>query len=115
VILLPLSGSSRETSTISMPWVDIWSALADEGIRSVMVEGGGAVINDLIGTPDLNMVDAVIVTIAPVWLGRGGVQVCPEARVKDGKRLAVSRLVDVKWIPLGEDVVLCGHPKPTID
>jgi 2,5-diamino-6-(ribosylamino)-4(3H)-pyrimidinone 5'-phosphate reductase len=59
---------------------------------------------------NMDLVDSVIVTVAPVWLGKGGVQVCPDARVEDGQRVPVSRLKDVQWVPLGEDVVLCGRP-----
>jgi 2,5-diamino-6-(ribosylamino)-4(3H)-pyrimidinone 5'-phosphate reductase len=94
-----------------MEWMEIVDVLAKEGVRSVMIEGGGAVINDLLSVESFRLVDSVIVTIAPVWLGKGGVQVCPEARVDDGQRVPVGRLRDVKWVPLGEDVVLCGHPK----
>lgn len=95
----------------SIPWTDILSRLTADGVKSIMVEGGGAVINALLAPENVHLVDSVIVTIAPVWLGKGGVQVCPDARVEDGHRLPVSRLKDVKWIPLGEDVVLCGFPK----
>jgi 2,5-diamino-6-(ribosylamino)-4(3H)-pyrimidinone 5'-phosphate reductase len=92
-------------------WREIVDVLAKEGIRSVMIEGGGAVINDLLSVENFGLVDSVIVTIAPVWLGKGGVLVCPDARVEEGLRVPVGRLRDVKWVPLGEDVVLCGYPK----
>lgn len=98
-------------SAASIPWSDILTRLMEEGVKSVMIEGGGAVINDLLTPANINLVHSVIVTIAPVWLGKGGVQVCPNALVEDGQRLPVSRLEGVKWVPLGEDVVLCGFPK----
>lgn len=92
-------------------WDGILSALAGEGIASVMVEGGGAVINALLSPRYFHLLDSVIVTVAPTWLGQGGVQVCPEARMDErGVRIPVARLKDVKWVPLGEDVVLCGRP-----
>ncbi|KAF1911079.1 5-amino-6-uracil reductase-like protein [Ampelomyces quisqualis] len=91
-------------------WEKILGVLGKEGIRSIMIEGGGAVINELLSPKSMDLVDSVIVTIAPVWLGTGGVQVCPDARVDDGRRVPVSKLKDVQWIPLGEDVVLCGRP-----
>jgi 2,5-diamino-6-(ribosylamino)-4(3H)-pyrimidinone 5'-phosphate reductase len=94
----------------AISWREILDVLAGRGIRSVMIEGGGAVINDLLSVSRFDLVNAIIVTIAPVWLGEGGVQVCPEARVQNGQRLPVGRLRDVKWLPLGEDVVLCGYP-----
>ncbi|KAK2066988.1 hypothetical protein P8C59_000762 [Phyllachora maydis] len=91
-------------------WAEILAAVRDEGLTSIMIEGGGQVINSLLDGPDNGLVDSVIVTIAPTWLGQGGVVVSP-ARVFDaeGKPKPAVRLEDVEWIPLGEDVVLCGR------
>ncbi|KAJ8107794.1 hypothetical protein OPT61_g8617 [Boeremia exigua] len=91
-------------------WECVLDKLAVQGVGSVMIEGGGAVINDLLAPRNIGLVDTVIVTIAPVWLGKGGVQVCPDERVDNGARLPVARLANVKWVPLGDDVVLCGVP-----
>jgi 2,5-diamino-6-(ribosylamino)-4(3H)-pyrimidinone 5'-phosphate reductase len=101
---------SREDG--SMSWKDILHVLAREGVKSLMIEGGGTVINELLSKENMKLVDSVIVTIAPVWLGKGGVQVCPDART-EGQKVPVSRLKDVKWAPLGDDVVLCGRPSAT--
>ncbi|KAI2629437.1 dihydrofolate reductase-like domain-containing protein [Xylaria nigripes] len=86
-------------------WREVFEALGREGLRSVMVEGGGKVINALL-SEDVALVDSVIVTIAPTWLGRGGVVVCPPRTA--GAEAPVARLAGPVWIPLGEDVVLCG-------
>jgi 2,5-diamino-6-(ribosylamino)-4(3H)-pyrimidinone 5'-phosphate reductase len=101
-----------------LSWHDVFRALKNEGINSVMVEGGASVVNQLLSPMYFNnLVDTVIVTIAPTWLGKGGVQVCPEAKyirgseAKSKVKVPVARLKAVKWIPLGEDVVLCGHPR----
>ncbi|OCK79811.1 putative riboflavin biosynthesis protein Rib7 [Lepidopterella palustris CBS 459.81] len=92
-----------------LDWVDILQGLAWHGIKSVMVEGGGTVINDLLRPHYASLIDSVIVTIAPTWLGQGGVVVSPPRRVSaEGNYLAAARLKEVKWHPLGEDVVLCG-------
>ncbi|KAF9700467.1 hypothetical protein EKO04_001659 [Ascochyta lentis] len=91
-------------------WEYVLDVLKHEHIESVMIEGGGAVINDLLSPRNIGLVDSVIVTIAPTWLGKGGVQVCPNERVEKGARLPVARLKNVKWMPLGDDVVLCGLP-----
>lgn len=91
-------------------WADVLAALKTEGIKSVMVEGGGEVINSLLVPAGNAFVDSVIVTIAPTWLGQGGVVVSPP-RTTDESGLPAPpvRLTDVAWCPLGEDVVLCGR------
>ncbi|KAF2635389.1 bacterial bifunctional deaminase-reductase [Massarina eburnea CBS 473.64] len=92
-------------------WKNILELLWNEGVESVMVEGGGSVINALLEPESVGCVDSVIVTVAPVWLGKGGVAVVPEERRDgEGKKIAVGRLRDVRWVPLGEDVVVCGRP-----
>lgn len=107
---LILGSSASEMWTSKISWQEIFSVLAGQGIHSVMIEGGGSVINDLLSPHYLNLVNSIIVTVAPTWLGKGGVQVCPEARIEQGTRVPVGRLKDTRWIPLGEDVVLCGRP-----
>jgi 2,5-diamino-6-(ribosylamino)-4(3H)-pyrimidinone 5'-phosphate reductase len=87
-------------------WHVILAAVRREGLRSIMVEGGGEVINSLLGE-DAGLVDSVIVTIAPTWLGQGGVTVSPPRT--GGADRPVARLTDTMWMPLGEDVVLCGR------
>ena len=93
-------------------WEDVLRTLSEEGLDSVMIEGGGSVINSLLTLEqggEQELVDSVIVTIAPTWLGAGGVLVCPPRAVgKDGQPAPPVRLRDVSWHPLGEDVVLCG-------
>lgn len=79
-------------------WEDVLAVLAARGVGSVMVEGGAAVINGLLGE-GRRWVDGVVVTVAPRWLGRGGVGVCPEGGVG---------LAGARWVQLGEDVVVCG-------
>lgn len=100
---------SQSTDRLRFDWNDILAALQAEGLSSVMVEGGGQIINSLLDPAYHDLVDSVIVTIAPTWLGRGGVVVSPD-RVTDtaGVPLPVARLSHVSWHPFGEDVVLCG-------
>ncbi|KAL2114411.1 hypothetical protein VUR80DRAFT_8101 [Thermomyces stellatus] len=90
-------------------WKEVLGELRREGIRSVMVEGGGVVINSLLDPANHDLVDSVIVTIAPTWLGQGGVVVSPERVYEGGNPIPAARLSDVSWNPLGEDVVLCGR------
>jgi 2,5-diamino-6-(ribosylamino)-4(3H)-pyrimidinone 5'-phosphate reductase len=90
-------------------WVDVLDALHKDGIQSVMIEGGGYVINSLLEPANHELVDSVIVTIAPTWLGRGGVVVSPERRFEGTAPMPAARLKNTTWVPLGEDVVLCGR------
>ena len=103
-----LENRGGQEGIIRFNWVDILSALHAEGLQSVMVEGGAVIINSLLSAgPDL--VDSVIVTIAPTWLGQGIVVVSPSrASAPGGQPMAAARLVDVSWHTFGEDAVLCG-------
>lgn len=82
--------------------------LAARGIRSIMVEGGGQVINSLLRDHP-HLIDVVIVTVAPVYLGQGGVVVCPEKHVGQSVSTPVVKFRDVKWVPLESDVVMCAR------
>ena len=90
-------------------WADILAALHKDGIRSVMIEGGGCIINSLLDPENHELVDSVIVTIAPTWLGQGGVVVSPGRRFEGPTAVPAARLKNTTWIPLGEDAVLCGQ------
>ncbi|KAI0393184.1 bacterial bifunctional deaminase-reductase [Xylariaceae sp. FL0594] len=102
-------GSSDAGGNARLGWGDILSAIRREDLDSVMVEGGGHVINSLL-SENASLVDSVIVTIAPTWLGQGGVTVSPPRSC--GHDRPVARLTDTLWMPLGEDVVLCGRLAP---
>ena len=92
-----------------LKWEAILKALAAEGVRSVMIEGGGKVINGLLSEEHKYLIDSVIVTVAPTYLGKGGVVVSPSPRQdEEGRPRAVVKFRDVRWLPLGEDVVMCG-------
>ncbi|KAI0457617.1 dihydrofolate reductase-like domain-containing protein [Xylaria acuta] len=93
------------SGTQRLDWRVILSAVRQEGLRSIMIEGGAEIINSLLGE-NANLVDSVIVTIAPTWLGQGGVTVSPPRTL--GADRPVARLSDTMWLPLGDDVVLCG-------
>jgi len=91
-------------------WDDILKAVSNEGLDSIMIEGGGQIINSLLTPPNNELIDSVIVTIAPTWLGQGGVVVSPPRSMgTDGKPFTPIRLTGTSWHPLGEDVVLCGR------
>lgn len=91
-------------------WHTVFDVLHQQAISSIMVEGGGQIINSLLAPGYHELVDSVIVTVAPTWLGQGGVVVSP-SRLQDsaGEPVPAARLHDVTWLPFGEDVVLCGR------
>ncbi|NKB16324.1 MAG: RibD family protein [Sphingomonadales bacterium] len=94
-------------------WAGIFGILHSEGIKSVMVEGGGCVLGDLLKPQHARLVDSVIITIAPTFLGKGGVQVCPDPRFDAQGQPIATRLREVKWQPMGqEDVIMCGKIEP---
>lgn len=103
------STHSGDEGRMRFDWRDVFEALGAEGHTSVMVEGGGQIINSLLEPTYHQLVDSVIVTIAPTWLGQGGVVVSPN-RTKDdqGNPVPAARLSSISWHPFGEDVVLCG-------
>lgn len=87
-------------------WKDVLRRLKSEGIESVMIEGGGSVINGLLQEEYFEVIDSVIVTIAPVWLGQGAVTVSPK---RSDVTKAALKLKDVAWKQYGQDVVMCGR------
>lgn len=140
-------------------WEKIILKLGERGIRSVMIEGGGRVINELLegemknlvaencsgnmsgnGSGKRSLVDALVVTIAPLYLGAGGMMACPRRPTtptpastglrdrngedneqgqenegvndKQQQQLPLPwqglRFRQVRWIPMGEDAVMCG-------
>jgi 2,5-diamino-6-(ribosylamino)-4(3H)-pyrimidinone 5'-phosphate reductase len=109
-ITVPLTSS--EAGEDQMDWGSILAVLKKEGLQSVMVEGGGVVINSLLEPRSQELIRSVIVTVAPTWLGQGGVVVSPPRRFEGAQAIPASRLTSVCWQPLGEDVVLCGKIKP---
>ncbi|KAL8811310.1 MAG: hypothetical protein Q9200_001893 [Gallowayella weberi] len=91
-------------------WEAILRALAAEGIRSVMIEGGGMVVNELLRPEHSNLVTSVVVTVAPTYLGQGGVTISPAPCLStDGRPQPALRFKDVRWQSFGEDAVMCGR------
>lgn len=77
-------------------WGLILQLLEAEHIGSVMVEGGAQIINDLLVG---DFVDALIVTIGPVFLGKRGVEVAPASGIV---------VKEPSWW-YGSDTVMCGR------
>jgi 2,5-diamino-6-(ribosylamino)-4(3H)-pyrimidinone 5'-phosphate reductase len=104
-----IEAGKYESREDGVEWEKILKAMSDTGIRSVMIEGGATVINDLLRTRNQHLVTSVIVTIAPTYLGSGGVVVAPPRAVQDQNE---ARLGELTWIPFGQDVVMAGRLTP---
>lgn len=114
--VLEAAGGSQirlETESRDFDWEIILQTIGKKGIKSVMIEGGGVVINSLLSSKNSHLVNAVIVTIAPTWLGQGGVVVSPKRPQEQMTQpVPIARLEGPQWQQLGDDVVLCGRFKP---
>ena len=90
-------------------WEGMFGILFNEGIQSIMVEGGGLVLSELLKAQYSHLIDSVIITIAPTFLGKAGVQVSPDPTSDEQGRPVATRLTNIKWQPMGvEDVIMCG-------
>ena len=101
-------GPQEHAQTINLEASDfaaVLDELAHRGIRSIMVEGGGQLINSILQN-HYQLIDSLIITIAPKYLGIGGVVVSPERSVPGAAAL---ELEDSIWVPLEKDVVMCGR------
>jgi 2,5-diamino-6-(ribosylamino)-4(3H)-pyrimidinone 5'-phosphate reductase len=95
--------------TEAFDWDDFLTRLlADYSIMSVMVEGGGRVIRDLLERRNHRHIDTVVTTIGAMWLGQGAVSACP-AKSREESHLDIGRLQDVTWLQMDHDVVLAGR------
>ncbi len=80
-------------------WKEILSTLSTRGIQSVMIEGGANVISDVLSR---KVADVIIITIAPVFIGRDGVGIAASLQEEEW-------LYDVQSIPIGKDIVFAGR------
>ncbi|AJP83293.1 BAH_G0003450.mRNA.1.CDS.1 [Saccharomyces cerevisiae] len=86
-------------TTKLVDWKKLFEILKEEfNIRSVMVEGGANVINQLLLRSDI--VNSLIITIGSTFLGSSGTEVSPPQTVN---------LKDMSWWKGITDVVLCAR------
>lgn len=79
-------------------WRIILEKLQEIGIKSIMIEGGAKVINDLLINKE-DLVDSLIITVAPIFLGKNGVDVSPNHQIN---------LKDMTWWTGIQDSVLAA-------
>lgn len=86
---------------VSLP--HLMAALHDEGIATLMVEGGARIITSFIRS---QMVDEVVLTIAPLFVG--GLRAVNELLSSHAAELP--RLRNMTWQELGSDLIVQGAP-----
>jgi 2,5-diamino-6-(ribosylamino)-4(3H)-pyrimidinone 5'-phosphate reductase len=59
--------------TSNLPLPAVLRTLREKGIRSIMVEGGARIIQSFLSAASGHLVDALIVTTAPILVGCEGV------------------------------------------
>ncbi|KAK6197326.1 5-amino-6-uracil reductase [Scheffersomyces amazonensis] len=92
----PLIHTSRSDS-----WKIILSTLYEHGLKSVMIEGGAKIINDLLSLQKSDdLINSLIITIGPVFLGYQGVSVHPHTNVN---------LNQIKWWSGVQDSIVCAR------
>lgn len=110
------SSDNHNITTISVPkqednklsWMDVLKRLKHQGIDSVMIEGGAQVIQQLLALPQL--VDAVIITVAPTFLGSKGVSISPAEKVSsNGEHINAAWMENTRSRHFGSDTVICGR------
>lgn len=96
-VKLPLKADSATYKSTN--WDIILKKLYELEIKSVMIEGGAVIINDLLcyRSEGKSIIDSLIITIGPVFLGNNGVEVSPNRQVE---------LDSVKWWQGVQDSVL---------
>jgi 3,4-dihydroxy 2-butanone 4-phosphate synthase/GTP cyclohydrolase II len=99
-IIADRGGAVHEIPPISGRYLnlnDLLDQLGKLGIQSLMVEGGASVITNFLS---LGLVNRAVITIAPFFLGGLGLL---ESRLP-----VVQRLQALRFIQLGEDIVVYG-------
>ncbi|KAF8940157.1 bacterial bifunctional deaminase-reductase [Dissophora ornata] len=79
---------------------DLLSRLYQLSVRSLMVEGGAGIITSFLKS---GLVDSFVLTIAPVYVGTGGI-----SAVKDAE---VTSFVDISYHTLGRDIIMTAKPQ----
>lgn len=104
------AGNHSSTST-RMHWNAVLEALTNRGIKSVMVEGGAQIITGLYTPENRDFISSVIITIAPKYLGVGGITICPDKTQQDKAEVEFK---DIMWLPLGQDSIMAARLQPQI-
>jgi 3,4-dihydroxy 2-butanone 4-phosphate synthase/GTP cyclohydrolase II len=87
-----------------VPLNDLLRELRQNGVHTLIVEGGGAIITSFL---ELGLVDWIIVTIAPLYLGGYNLM----AAAKEYTSMQPIRLKEGGVEQIGDDIIIWGSPK----
>ncbi|OMH85454.1 2,5-diamino-6-ribosylamino-4(3H)-pyrimidinone 5'-phosphate reductase [Zancudomyces culisetae] len=91
----------------------ILRVLKDKGISKLMVEGGATIIQQFINAHYIeksNVVDAVAITIAPVFVGSGGLGVSDNLTSRSSEAVDTIKLFQNNYYErFGDDIVVAGR------
>ncbi|CAG8480329.1 370_t:CDS:2 [Cetraspora pellucida] len=107
-VIVPIE--SNKNGQLSIPHVLSILCLPPFSISRLMVEGGAKIIKSFL---KINMVDLLIVTIAPVFVGANGILAIDEnstnSQIEEEVNDDLPKLVNVKYEQFGRDIVLASY------
>lgn len=93
-----------DASTNQLDWAQVLAMIRTAGITRLMVEGGAAVIDSLLQQPRL--IDTLLVTIAPVHIGREGFGFTAELPGASGSEAASASWTAPSQARFGKDQIM---------
>ncbi|KAF8167335.1 dihydrofolate reductase-like domain-containing protein [Crassisporium funariophilum] len=109
------SGTPNSVHSSHLPFPAVLQSLRDLGICTLMVEGGARIITSFLAGPE-DVVDAVVITVAPITVGDAGVgyeyqpphQELGEGKLGEGKNSA--KFTKIHTELMGRDTVIAFLP-----
>lgn len=98
VLIVPTDAADR------VDLAALFAQLHHRGVRNLMVEGGGRILTQVVNQ---QLFDLLVLTIAPMMVG-GVPAFAPHQGLLHHQHM---RIADPHWLPVGEDLVLWGHPQ----
>lgn len=95
-----------DTDQDRLPLQKVFETLKQQGINSVMIEGGSRIIQSCLVS---NSFDQLIITIAPIFIGSEGVPAMTAIQQD------ITRLAKVQYQTLGNDIVMSAEKSAVVE